>query len=560
MCALAARRAASRARRPRPRRPGAWSATTASGRCFRRGTRPAEPQPRLELAQDDQRAHPHRRDERALDQAVLAQRLDHALLVAGELEVDVELDAVERRARRGGRGPRRASARRRRARSRGRAAGGPCRARAGARAGRRTRSCRRRGRAPRRRTRACCRGRSGPRPCVRCASALTSWTPVCRPVVVALPACADLGRAAARARLAGGAVDDLEAVLHAVARRTPASAGGSRGRSRSASSSETSPVRRQGSIAASKQPSTFHRLPIPAMIRWSISASPIGRVGSSSRSRRRNACSSSSGARMSGPRPAMPLVEAGALVGHQLEHRAVDLGDERSPRRIISHVLRGRAASRASRTRHLPVMRRCEWIASPFSKRRNRCLPCASTLVHGLALPGARASGRGRSAGAASRSRPALGPPAPAGSGSPRSGWCRPRARFRVWSAPRRCLPEPAPTEVRLQGFPGENAVTRAAHRVRAPAAPCARRARTTRAVGRRRRTPVSCARRERCAGVLAAALPRRASGSRARWPCGRGARSGRGSGCAASPDGARRPTAARRWTARASSPRTSRS
>ena len=34
-------------------------------------------------------------DERALDEVVVAQRLDHALLVAGELEVDVELDVRE---------------------------------------------------------------------------------------------------------------------------------------------------------------------------------------------------------------------------------------------------------------------------------------------------------------------------------------------------------------------------------------------------------------------------------------------------------------------------------
>ena len=38
-----------------------------------------------------------RRDQRALDQPVRAQRLDDARLVAGQLEVDVELDARERR-------------------------------------------------------------------------------------------------------------------------------------------------------------------------------------------------------------------------------------------------------------------------------------------------------------------------------------------------------------------------------------------------------------------------------------------------------------------------------
>ena len=61
---------------------------------------------------------------------------------------------------------------------------------------------------------------------------------------------------------------------------------------------------------------------------------------------------------------------------------------------------------------------------------------------------------------------------APAGSGSRRGGSCRPPARIRVWSAPRRCEPEPAPTEVRLQGFPGETTYRRAAHRVRPAAAP----------------------------------------------------------------------------------------
>ena len=69
------------------------------GSFLRRGTLQPRRSSRLELAQDDQRAHPLRRDERALDQPVLAQRVDRALLVAGELEVDVELDAVERRSR-----------------------------------------------------------------------------------------------------------------------------------------------------------------------------------------------------------------------------------------------------------------------------------------------------------------------------------------------------------------------------------------------------------------------------------------------------------------------------
>ena len=94
-----------------------------------------------------------------------------------------------------------------------------------------------------------------------------------------------------------------------------------------------------------------------------------------------------------------------------------------SPRRIGA---RWRAASgqSASRTRHLPLMRRCEWIVRPLSKRRNRCLPCASTEV--TAWP-ASFSGQ--------RSRPKRGcgvsiasgtcPRAPAGSCSRCGGWCR---------------------------------------------------------------------------------------------------------------------------------------
>ena len=47
-----------------------------------------------------------RRDQRPLEQRRRAQRLEHAQLVAGQLEVDVELDGRERVGRRGGRAPR----------------------------------------------------------------------------------------------------------------------------------------------------------------------------------------------------------------------------------------------------------------------------------------------------------------------------------------------------------------------------------------------------------------------------------------------------------------------
>ena len=93
----------------------------------------------------------------------------------------------------------------------------------------------------------------------------------------------------------------------------------------STSSSLTSRTGRHGSTPAAKQPSLFHRLPMPAIVRWSSRASPIPRVGSSCRSRRRNSASSSSLGQDVGPERGQPLVEARARLGHQLQHRAAEL-------------------------------------------------------------------------------------------------------------------------------------------------------------------------------------------------------------------------------------------
>ena len=78
---------------------------------------------------------------------------------------------------------------------------------------------------------------------------------------------------------------------------------------------------------SSPRPSTGCRC--PAIVRWSSSASPIGRVGSSSRRRRRNARSArrTRAPRMSGPSAASRAVEARARLGQQLEHRPVELHD-----------------------------------------------------------------------------------------------------------------------------------------------------------------------------------------------------------------------------------------
>ena len=76
-------------------------------------------------------------------------------------------------------------------------------------------------------------------------------------------------------------------------------------------------------------------------------------------------------------------------------------------------------------------MRRCEWMTRSPSKRSSRCLPRASTAVTARPAQPLRPAVARRSAGAASPSRPARGPPAPAGSGWPRSGSCRPPARLK---------------------------------------------------------------------------------------------------------------------------------
>ena len=170
--------------------------------------------------------------------------------------------------------------------------------------------------------------------------------------------------------------------------------------------------------------------PIPATLRWSSSASPSGRVGSSPRSRRRNALESNSSRQHVGAERRQPLVEARPPLGDQLEQRPVELDhlviagaehDPRPPRRAAA------SGDSGPYTPQMPVIPRCEWITRSPSKRRNRCLPWVSTLR--TARPSRRAaSGRARAADAASGSRPARDPRAPGGSGWPRTRSCRPRA------------------------------------------------------------------------------------------------------------------------------------
>ena len=144
-----------------------------------------------------------------------------------------------------------------------------------------------------------------------------------------------------------------------------------------------------------------------------------------------SARASNSGARTSGPSAASRWSKRARDAVMQLEHRAVELHDlvavraehePRAPRRAPP------ALRRAANTPHQPVIRRCEWIVEVALEADEQVLAVRVDRVDPRARRGARASGPGRSAGAASRSRRARGRRAPGGSGWPRGGSCRPRA------------------------------------------------------------------------------------------------------------------------------------
>ena len=196
-----------------------------------------------------------------------------------------------------------------------------------------------------------------------------------------------------------------------------------------ASSSDTVPAGRQGSMPASKHASTFHMLPIPATVRWSSTASPIARGvvlaqppqvavvvelgGEDVRAEGRDA-----------------LVEARARLRHQLEHGAVELHDLGVA--AAQHEPGGarRRASTAARARTRARSPSCAgasgWSGRPRSAGTDACRGRRPSAPR--APPGALASGRGRSGRAASRARRGRGPRAPAGCARRRSGSCRPQA------------------------------------------------------------------------------------------------------------------------------------
>ena len=270
------------------------------------------------------------------------------------------------------------------------------------RAGRRTRSCRPRRRARRRTTRVVLPGAMWSAPLWPTRRTVTSGMPGtsrscgCPPTWprdrIGAPG-RSAGTAARPCRRCGGSGSGC--------RRAPtaACAGGTRATIASASSSRTAPVGRQGSMRASKQPSTFHRLPIPAIVRWSSSASPIGRVGSSSRSRRRKRAASNSGARMSGPSWASCWSMRVRELGHQLQHRALELRPPRA-RRAAARARRRAPAPRAA-VEHAPRARHAQVRVD-----RELALEAQEQV---LAVRVDRSSRRGRPGARASRARPKRG-------------------------------------------------------------------------------------------------------------------------------------------------------
>ena len=218
---------------------------------------------------------------------------------------------------------------------------------------------------------ACCRARARARRDGRRGSALASRAPVGRAVALALAGAADRRRRSAGRARRRGRRRRAGRAHEAVARRHAPSRSRAKATVASTVSSAVSPTGFHGSAAAAKQDSDFQMLPMPAIVRWSISASPKQRVGSSSRS-----------ARISQPlvevlaehvlsEPRELGVAARARLGHQLEQRPVEL-DDLAPGGL-DHEPRARAARAASaRRRHRrPTRRSCAGASAARARRRS---------------------------------------------------------------------------------------------------------------------------------------------------------------------------------------------
>ena len=355
-------------------------------------------------------------------------------------------------------------------------------------------------------------------------SSLASRAPVGRAVGVALAARADrrrrsAGRGGPRGRRPG------HRGLSPRAGRSPASAGAARAGSRAPR--RRRPARRAPRIdlPACQQPSLFQRLPMPATVRWSSSASPIARVGSSSRRRRRIAPLVELAARgCPGPRPAIrwssrvreSVISSSTGPSNCTTSRPRVLDDEPGAARaavparavLVDAPRAGHAQVRVDRELALEAQeqvladaRRRDATARPASRSGQRSRREArvrrAQLVRDLALRG------------------------PGGSGPPRSGSCRLRAPL-VEGTLTRCAPiSPASSAMRTSC----PATTRSTPPTRPRRAPCAAIAEAVVLPGRRRarsprsspgaastRSPIVPARRRHAAGPAARCRAARAS------------------------------------------------
>ena len=199
---------------------------------------------------------------------------------------------------------------------------------------------------------------------------------------------------------------------------------------RSASSSETSPVGRHGSIAGVEAALALPQVADArdrALVEQGVADRPRRVVGAQARE---EAPLVELGREDVGAEPGDALVEAHARGGHELEHGPVELHDRvaaraqhepRAPRRAAPALALAIDAPRAG---HAQV-RVDDALALEAQEQ------VLAVGVDGLDRAAGELLGPAvgaRSAGGASRARRGRGPRAPGASGARRSGWCRPRA------------------------------------------------------------------------------------------------------------------------------------
>ena len=259
-------------------------------------------------------------------------------------------------------------------------------------AGRRTRSCRRRARAPPRTTRTCCRARCGRRPCARRAASrrarpLRALTTGTRRTSTSA-GCRRPGRGCGSARRSAGTAGRpcrrrRGGVLHAVPRGLlHPRAGGAHDRERLVVADP--PVGRHGSTCAREAALALPEVADAgdrALVEQRVAdrarrvVRAQARAGTPARRARARGC----------PGRASPGGGRSACATRSAARAPARRTGRPRPRPCAGRARRGACARRqrwpSRYVPHEPVMRRCEWIARSPSKRRKRCLPCASTRV-----------------------------------------------------------------------------------------------------------------------------------------------------------------------------------